>query len=255
MLAKRRHRWRPGVARLFELGERSGHTVELWDRDDVRNRASGSAAVEVILAKSHYWKPEVEQWLASTTACVINSAQANASCRTRRGLDNLMAGSGIATPPSPEPDETIAEVRLIVKPDDSGEHGLMLVEPGARFTTVTAGGEELFVQHFLPADQTLKIYVFGALRRAYQLNYRRAEATVDRSATPERLDLGSPTGEPNAIVSAVASATGLSVFNTDLVRSRGRWYVVDVNPFPGFERVPGAPEAIWALITEVAACD
>lgn len=248
LLAKQRHRFRPGVARLFELGERSGHVVELWDRDDVRNRGSNGASIDVVLAKSHYWKADVAHWLASTTARVINPAPANAVCQSRRGLDELLVGSGITTPPSLKVDEVPpAGERFVAKPDDSGDHGLVLVEPGSSLTAPT--GKGLFLQQHLPVDETLKIYVFGSVRRAHQLSYPSATAIVDRSVSPERIDIGAPAGEPDAIVTAVAAATGLVVFNTDLVRSQGRWYVVDVNPFPGFERVPGAPEALWDLIT------
>ncbi|NUP30736.1 MAG: hypothetical protein HOU01_03350 [Streptomycetaceae bacterium] len=59
--------------------------------------------------------------------------------------------------------------------------------------------------------------------------------------------------EWSALVRRVGDAFGLSVYGVDLLAASSGPVVVDVNAFPGFQGVTGAPEALAELAAEVVA--
>jgi ribosomal protein S6--L-glutamate ligase len=107
--------------------------------------------------------------------------------------------------------------------------------------------EPLILQSYIPND--------GADRKLYVV-----DDDVFGLVCPSRLSAGNP--DDRAPISVpedwrrlalkVGRAFGLRAYGVDLVLSAGGPLVVDVNPFPGFRGVPGAAEALVAMVDRVA---
>jgi ribosomal protein S6--L-glutamate ligase len=94
--------------------------------------------------------------------------------------------------------------------------------------------------------EDLKVYVAGGWMAAIERPFP-AESLWDK--------LGRPATIPDDASEASREAgrlLGLTCYGCDFVRGPEGWALVDVNAFPGYKGVEGAPEALAAEISRAA---
>jgi len=238
VLGKARYSKRPSFAKFLADGPARGHSVQLLDRKDFLELPLTQDVV--VLAKSHYHDPKVRQRLDQARVRVINSVQATDLCRSRRGVAAKLRAAELATPAFLEPGGPAPPLPWIVKPDRGADHDLMLV---SEHRAVDPASE--FVQHFVLAARTLKIYVVGKCQHGVELIPK--DPTV-LDPKPLRRDDFQLDASARDLAIAAAKVLDLDVFNIDMVLCDGMWQIVDVNPFPRLEPFPDAASALWDLV-------
>jgi len=242
VLGKSRYSTRRVFSDFLADGPVRGHSARLVGRK--RFLESELRDETVVLAKSHYHDAAVQQHLRQAGALVINSLEATSRCRSRRSVAVMLRAAGVATPLFVEPGGAMPPLPWIVKPDGGDDHRLEVVM-AAR--PVDSSSE--FVQHFVLAERTMKVYVIGDCRHAVEL-FPKDPTMLDLK--PRRADVDCLEESLAEAATRAGQACDLDVFNVDLVLHDGGWLVVDVNPFPRLEPVPGAASALWELVERCA---
>jgi glutathione synthase/RimK-type ligase-like ATP-grasp enzyme len=248
-LAKQRHAAQPTWQHFVALGPARGHRVEVRDKKALL--ADRLADVDVVCIKS--WIDDTEVWRvieAAPNVRAVNTRAACAACGDRLRLDRLLRDGGVRTPGHAS---TAAEVQglrypIIRKPVglDAARDVRVLHEPPAEPDV-----ERCFYQERITGDgATYKAYAIGAqmfLVKEFDDGAAAANARAQRLAMPMSAGLA-------AAVGAVGRLTGLAVYGVDLVGSGEAMHVIDVNPFPSFQGLPQAADALWDYLeTEGAA--
>jgi ribosomal protein S6--L-glutamate ligase len=148
-----------------------------------------------------------------------------------------------------EPLDTISDRPLVVKSArGSRGAGLWTAKAGGlrRLAAQLPQGPYLLMEKIPHAGDDLKVYVAGGWM-----------AAIKRPFPAESLSakLGRPACVPEDVAAATREAgrlLGLTCFGCDFVEGPGGWTLVDVNAFPGYKGVEGAPEALVAEISRMA---
>lgn len=178
-------------------------------------------------------------------ARVVNPYPVAAACRDKVVQTHVLAEAGVPVPQSwmsVDPMSLLAQLSegpLILKdPRGSQGRGLEIVHDRDRLAALPAGTPWLAMRYYRPEGQDLKLYrigdeVFGVERifpaRTYTQKLGRPYAVSD---------------ELRDIVLRCGDAFGISVYGVDVIRSRGKHWVVDMSSFPGFKGVPAAGRRI-----------
>jgi ribosomal protein S6--L-glutamate ligase len=189
---------------------------------------------------------------------VLNGALSTARCLDRVALARLLEGSGLPTPRTWNPGRlrSLATQHdlvfpLIVKSRHSRRGDLVTrVDDAAGLATLLPqwGDEPVVAQEFLPGDGwDVKLWVtgetiFGAHRRT----------PLEPGASRETVAIPDLPAEWVRILERIGSVFDLSLFGVDLLLTERGPMVIDVNAFPGFRGVPGAAEALAALVESSA---
>ena len=107
-------------------------------------------------------------------------------------------------------------------------------------------GAYLVMEKVPHGGEDLKVYVAGGWMAAIERPFP-AESLRDK--------LGRPAKIPDDVAEASCEAgriLGLACYGCDFVRGPEGWALVDVNAFPGYKGVEGAPEALAAEISRAA---
>ena len=126
--------------------------------------------------------------------------------------------------------------------------GLWAVEAGGlrELTARLPGGQYLVMEKVPREGDDLKVYVAGEWTAAIERPF---------PAESFREKLGRPADIPEDVADASREAgrlLGLACYGCDFVRGPEGWALVDVNAFPGYKGVEGAPEALEAEISHAA---
>lgn len=178
-------------------------------------------------------------------ARVVNPYPVAAACRDKVVQTHVLAEAGVPVPQSwmsVDPMSLLSQLSegpLILKdPRGSQGRGLEIVHDRDRLAALPAGTPWLAMRYYRPEGQDLKLYrigdeVFGVERifpaRTYTQKLGRPYAVSD---------------ELRDIVLRCGDAFGISVYGVDVIRSRGKHWVVDMSSFPGFKGVPAAGRRI-----------
>ena len=125
---------------------------------------------------------------------------------------------------------------LVVKPyHGSRGEGVRVVWDADEFSDAGPGERPLFAQRYLDRQgRDRKLYCIGGqvfgVKRVFPARTYAEKLGEPFTVAPEL----------RAIVLRAGDALGTDLFGLDVVVSRDRPYVVDVNPFPGFKGVPDA---------------
>ncbi len=125
---------------------------------------------------------------------------------------------------------------LVIKPYRGGSQGrgVRIVRDKSELAEIEPGGV-LFAQRYHPSDgRDHKIYrigdqVFGVMRVWPPRTYE------DKLGEPFEVS-----SDMKEITLGCGRAFGIDLYGIDIVASRGKLYVVDINTFPGFKGVPDA---------------
>ena len=194
--------------------------------------------------------------LALGGAAVVNSVRSSTLARDKIAATALLAGGGVPVPPTWATGRAsrllplLEEGPLWLKPP-RGSRGI-----GVRRVTTPAGLDvpevptdpfglpwPLFAQREVPASgRDLKVYVVGdrlwAISRPFP-----ARSPQDKIGTPAVL---SP--EVRRAALACGRALGLELYGVDVLVAGDRFFVVDVNAFPGYKGVAQAPQQLAAYL-------
>lgn len=239
-LGKQRYCKRPSVALFLEAAAERGHTAILLDRDPFL--AAELDDVDVVLAKSHYKDGAVRERLQASGVRVVNDLAASAICASRRRLAERLFSQRVPTPPflRDPADHRSMVLPWIGKPDRGGDHQLSLF----RERPTTLNFETTFYQQWLPTREVMKVYSIGRRHELVKLTYSSAKEIIES----QRTYAGPALAPWNDAAQRVADATGLEVFNTDLIVHDGEVLAIDVNPFPALEAIPYAHQHLWDLV-------
>ena len=178
-------------------------------------------------------------------ARVVNPYPVAAACRDKIVQTLVLAEAGV---PVPQSWMTVAPMSLLPQLEDgplilkdprgSQGRGLEIVHDRDGLAALPVGTPWLAMRYYRPEGEDLKLYrigdeVFGVERifpaKTYAQKLGRPYAVSD--------DL-------RDIVLRCGDAFGISVYGVDVIRSRGRHWVVDMSSFPGFKGVPAAGRRI-----------
>lgn len=178
-------------------------------------------------------------------ARVVNPYPVAAACRDKVVQTHVLAEADVPVPQSwmtVDPMSLLSQLSegpLILKdPRGSQGRGLEIVHDRDRLAALPGGTPWLAMRYHRPEGQDLKLYrigdeVFGVERifpaRTYTQKLGRPYAVSD---------------ELRDIVLRCGDAFGISVYGVDVIRSRGKHWVVDMSSFPGFKGVPAAGRRI-----------
>jgi ribosomal protein S6--L-glutamate ligase len=178
-------------------------------------------------------------------ARVVNPYPVAAACRDKIVQTHVLAEADVPVPQSwmtVDPMALLPQLGdgpLILKdPRGSQGRGLEIVQDRDGLAALPGGTPWLAMKYHRPEGEDLKLYrigdeVFGVERifpaRTYAQKLGRPYAVSD--------DL-------RDIVLRCGDAFGISVYGVDVIRSRGRLWVVDMSSFPGFKGVPAAGRRI-----------
>ena len=168
-----------------------------------------------------------------------------AACRDKIVQTRVLVAAGVPVPEAwltTDPARmapVLAGGPLILKdPRGSQGRGLAVVHAAEELRALPAGSPWLAMRYHEPEGDDLKLYrigddVFGVERIFPARTYEEK--------------LGRPfevAGALRDLVLRCGDAFGISIYGVDVIRSRGRQWVVDMSSFPGFKGVPDAGSRI-----------
>lgn len=189
--------------------------------------------------------------LSVAGAVVVNTFRSCNLTRDKIAATAVLAAAGVPVPPSWATGRRgllqplLAEGPVWLKPRRGrGDTGVCrVVEPsgldGHAFTDTYGLPLPVFAQRDVPSDgEDLKVFVAGshvwAIRRPYP-----AHTLQEKMGTPASL-----ASNVQAAALMCGKVLGLELYGVDFLAAEGRFYVVDVNAFPGYK---GAAGASWIL--------
>ncbi len=192
-------------------------------------------------------------------ATVVNSFRSHNLASDKIATTGLLAAAGIPVPPSwatgqgalLRPLRGLATRPLWLKPprgkQGAGVQRLAAGEVIADDLLRATHDSPLFAQREVPSSgQDLKVYVIGD--KIWSL----LKPWPARTASDK---LGVPVALPAEIRDAALAcgrALGLELYGVDFLASENRFFVVDVNPFPGYHGVPNAPDHLAEYLSQRA---
>ena len=178
-------------------------------------------------------------------ARVVNPYPVAAACRDKVVQTHVLAEADVPVPqswmtvdPMSLQSQLSAGPLILKDPRGSQGRGLEIVHDRDGLAGLPVGTPWLAMRYHRPEGEDLKLYrigdeVFGVERifpaRTYAQKLGRPYAV---------------SAELRDIVLRCGDAFGISVYGVDVVRSRGRHWVVDMSSFPGFKGVPAAGRRI-----------
>jgi ribosomal protein S6--L-glutamate ligase len=178
-------------------------------------------------------------------ARVVNPYPVAAACRDKVVQTHVLAEAGVPVPQSWMTVEPMSLLRhlsdgpLILKdPRGSQGRGLEIVHDRAQLAALPGGTPWLAMRYHAPEGQDLKLYrigdeVFG-VERVFP-----AGTYIEKLGRPYPVP-----ADLRDVVLRCGDAFGISIYGVDVIRSRGRHWVVDMSSFPGFKGVPAAGRRI-----------
>lgn len=178
-------------------------------------------------------------------ARIVNPYPVAAACRDKIVQTHVLAAAGIPVPQSwltVEPETLLPELvggPLILKdPRGSRGRGIEVVRDAETLRRLPGGTPYLAMRYHPPEGHDLKLYRIGAevfgVERVFPAHTQAEKVGRPFEVSPALRDLVMRCGE----------VFGISVYGVDVIRSRGRRWVVDMSSFPGFKGVPAAGRRI-----------
>jgi ribosomal protein S6--L-glutamate ligase len=228
-----------------------------------------SSPADVYLLKSRSPRAlDLARELEGRGAAVINSAAATAACRDRALLAERLVQAGLD---GPRTQAAASLRRLQESPHQGGIRFPAMVksrysrrgdlvrrlEDVAELAGVESdwADEPVVLQEFVEGDGwDVKLWVIGS--DVHSALRQTPLVTGATGTAKQNVPLpGELPEEWRDIALRVGRAFGLELFGVDLLPVGEAALVVDVNAFPGFRGVPGAPEALAAVVDRRAVAE
>ncbi len=241
-----KHSRHPVFRPLFELLAKSGHQPELCTSDEFAHKTVDAG--DIVLLKTYHNDPRVIAKAREFEAAgkrVINPTRAIQAVADRVKTDEMLEKAGMPVPPRVcTPDEaTAVSPPYVRKPRNNFLHQISFVQsPGeVRFDPA------FYYQQLVPNDGLdRKLYViapdvFLVTRPSNSVQDFEKKLREHRQQLP-------PPPLWRAWALKIGEITGLQAYGVDLVGVGDSFYIVDVNPFPGYIGVPDAPTCLARLV-------
>jgi ribosomal protein S6--L-glutamate ligase len=204
---------------------------------------------------------ELARALEERGAAVINSTRGTAACRDRVVMAELLTGADLSAPAT-QPFETLRSLRergergvtfpAMLKSRHSRRGDLVLrVDDEAALAAVPPvwDDEPVVLQSFVRGSGwDVKLWVIDReVHAAKRLTPLVTGATGDEKKNVA-LAPGEFRPEWRELALRIGDAFGLTLYGVDVLPTGEADLVIDVNAFPGFRSVPGAPAALAAAI-------
>lgn len=252
------------TSRLVPLLRKSGARVEIVHAERGAHRLDEVPPWDLVVLKSGsaaalHLAAAVEGWGIPS----VNPGEATRLAQDRLASAAILQRAGLPVAPSymvwfgsePAPQQlmerldTLADRPLILKAArGSRGTGLWIVEVGGLKELVAhlPEGPYLIMERVPHAGHDLKVFVTGDWMAAIHRPFP-AKTLAAKFGKPARIpwEVADATREAGRLL-------GLRCFGCDFVRGPDGWTLVDVNAFPGYKGVAGAPEALAAEISRAA---
>jgi len=245
----------PVLVEAFELLSRRGFRVESGIAEELLVRPDRLPAEhDLYVLKSH---TELSLSLAAVLdtqgARMLNPYRCCAATQDKIVAARRLHAAGVSAPRSWVTGDfsllrsLLDETPLIVKPHRGHRGaGITVVRKTSELASLTPTDAPMLVQEYVEGSgEDLKVYVVGEQVFAVRKPFSESSFTV--------------AGKPAAVTSelretalACGRVLGLGLYGLDLVESRDRPLVVDVNYFPGYKGVPGVAPLIADYIEDYA---
>jgi ribosomal protein S6--L-glutamate ligase len=238
---------------VFERLRRRGHEVELGVANELLLDAHPDALHDLYILKSHsaLWL-SLAGVLYGQGAKLLNPYLACVVAHDKIVAERRMEAAHVPTPRSWVTGDLqllrrICEERpLVVKPYVGG-HGLgvRMVRDPHDLAGIEPPPQPMLAQEFVPGDE-IKVYVIGdAVFGVRKLPHGDA---VVREPCPVGEDV-------RRLALRCGRVFGLSLFGLDVIEGAQGPVVIDVNYFPSYKGIPGAPAVLAHFIEEYAMTD
>jgi ribosomal protein S6--L-glutamate ligase len=249
--------WRPGhlVPELVRNLEVRRARVDVVDPDQepLRLHDLRPAADLYVLTSSSTAALSYAGALEGCGAALLTSYATAAACRDKIVQTARLARAGVPVPASwltQEPDLLTSELEagpLVCKdPRGSRGEGVHVVRRREELRGLPTGTPWLVMRYHPPDGPDLKMYRIGeqvyGVARVFPARTLRQKVGRPVTVTRDLRDL----------VMRCSDAFDTPVCGVDVIRSRGRAWVVDMSSFPGFKGVPEAPTRIGNVILQRA---
>ena len=236
----------PTLRPLFNLLLDAGHypkwcTKEMFLGDQF-------PAPDTILIKNGMEDPQIlahADELLARGIRIINSPASTRLVEDRLATDYFLATAGLPVPPHFLGPFDGANIPLpyFQKPRSNYAHYLSLVT----LSEDVVENPFYYYQQVMPND--------GVVRKLYVIGHQVFLVTRDGAHIPdfeqkylEHRVLHKTPPQLQQWALKIGSLTGLEVFGVDVIGEEDRFFIIDVNPFPGFHGVPQAPEYLLTLL-------
>lgn len=194
--------------------------------------------------------------LEARGACVVNTPAATEACRDRVLMARLLADAdlpcpqttGFASLVSLRDGQTRPPFPLVVKSRYSRRGDLVAKVSGVaelRELALRWADEPIVVQEFVANDgMDWKLWVIGGNAAAA----RRRTALEEERGNDLPVELHHVPRDCLRLAGQIATRFGLELYGVDLLETERGPIVVDVNAFPGYRGVPGAPGTLADFI-------
>ncbi|HMF33737.1 MAG TPA: hypothetical protein VKK79_20095 [Candidatus Lokiarchaeia archaeon] len=238
----------PTLRPLFDILQGTGQETIWCTQKQFLNGAY--PAPDVILLKNGMEDPRIlnlaEELMAKGTR-VINTPAATRMVEDRLDTDNLLASAGLPVPPrfSGPDDGAGIPPPYFRKPRSNYKHNLSRVESFAEM----AFDPGYYYQQSVPNDDVVrKLYIIG--QDVFLVTRDGPHfADFERKHLEHRVLHETPALLQDWALQ-VGVLTGLDAYGVDVVGLDDEFYIIDVNPFPGYVGVPQAPECFFKLIAQ-----
>ena len=248
ILGRKRHPTHPTISKFLELGRHLGHHMDFCDHLEFPKRDLKDVPMVILI--SHYYDPGVCSKI--DTECpesirLINSTDAISICRDRLLLYENLREAGACMPEYAKNDEELKKLDypVIRKPRDSSLHEIKVFDEPPESPDF---GKFYYEDFILTDGFDYKIYCVGD--RRWLIKRESSFKISQEEKVKEKREEMPVFPELREVALMVGEMTGLEIFGVDFIKSGDRFYLIDVNPFPGFIGVPGAAEHWWDYISK-----
>jgi len=241
-----KHLRHPVFRSLFDLLAKQGHHPEICTNDEFA--AKSVEAADIVILKTYHHDSRVIAKAREFEAAgkrVINSTRAIQAVADRVETDKMLEIAGLPVPPRVVTSDDAHAVLppYVHKPRNNYLHKISFVQSVADLHFDSG----FYYQQLVPNDGIdRKLYVIGT--RVFLITRPSTHVQDFEKKLREKRTHLSPPAQWNAWAVKIGELTGLEVYGVDLVGQEDTFYIIDVNPFPGFMGVAEAPDLLARLI-------
>ncbi len=244
-----KHLRHPVFRALFDLLTQQGHHPELCTNEEfILKTADATDAADVVILKTYHHDPRVIAKAREFEAAgkrVINSTRSITAVADRVQTDEMLEQAHMPVPPHVLTMEDLQRVTppYVQKPRNNFLHKISFVQTLSEVDF----DPTFYYQALVPNDGIdRKLYVIG--QKVCLITRPSTHVQDFERKLQEKREVLAPPEQWHQWALKIGSLTGLEVYGVDLVGQADRFYIIDVNPFPGYMGVPDAPQLLLELV-------
>ncbi len=241
-----KHLRHPVFRTLFDLLAQQGHNPELCTNYEFVQKTPDAA--DIVILKTYHHDLRVIAKAREFEAAgkrVINSTRAIEAVADRVRTDEMLKQASLPVPPHILTKANVDKIPppYVRKPRNNFLHRISFVQTLSEITFDPA----YYYQALVPNDGVdRKLYVIGT--KVFLITRPSTHVQDFTQKLREKRDLLATPEQWHQWAIKVGTLTGLEVYGVDLVGQANDFYIIDINPFPGFMGLPDAPRLLRDLI-------